>query len=76
MTRLALGPTQPSIEWILGFSPWVKKPGYDIINSPPSNAAIRKSGTILLITSTCLHGVDREKSNFFKYYFDDQIVTS
>jgi hypothetical protein len=44
MSRLALGATQPSIQWV----PWtlsqgIKRPGREADNSPPSNAEVKNT---------------------------------
>jgi hypothetical protein len=38
--RPALVPTQPSFQWVLGFSPGVKRPLHEDDNSPPSSAEV------------------------------------
>ena len=38
LTELALGSTQPPIQWVLGLSWGVKQPGHDVDHLPPSNA--------------------------------------
>jgi len=44
MSRLALGPTQCSIQWILGaVSPRVKWPGHEADHSPPSCAMVKNT---------------------------------
>jgi len=40
-SRLALGFTQPNIEWVRGFLPGIKQEGCVVDPSPPSNAMIR-----------------------------------
>jgi hypothetical protein len=41
-SRLAQGPTQPPIQWVQGFlSPWVRRPGREVDNSPPSSAEVK-----------------------------------
>jgi len=36
-----MGPTQPPIHWILGFS-WVKKLGHGIDHQPPCSAEVKE----------------------------------
>ena len=38
--RLALGPNQPPVQWVLGPSGGKEQPGHDADPSPPSSAAI------------------------------------
>jgi hypothetical protein len=41
--RLALGPTQPPIQWVLGsLSPGVKRQGREADHSPPASAEVKK----------------------------------
>jgi hypothetical protein len=42
VSRLALGPTQPSIQWV----PGVKWQGREADHSPPSNAEVKNGGAI------------------------------
>jgi hypothetical protein len=47
VSRLALGPTQPPIQWVLGaLSLGVKRPGHEAESSPPSSAEVRNGGAI------------------------------
>jgi hypothetical protein len=40
-SRLALGPTQPPIQWVqVGFFPRVKRPGREADHSPPTSAEV------------------------------------
>jgi hypothetical protein len=39
-SRLALGPTQPPIQWVPGLSGGVKRPGRGVGHPPPSNAEV------------------------------------
>jgi hypothetical protein len=42
-SRLALGPTQPPIQWVPGaLSPWVERPGREADHSPPTSAKVKK----------------------------------
>jgi hypothetical protein len=44
LSRLALGPTQPPIQWVPGaLSPGVKQPGREADHSPPTSAKIKKT---------------------------------
>jgi hypothetical protein len=46
-STLALGPTQPPIQWVQGeISPGVKRPSRQTDHSPPSRAEIKKGGDI------------------------------
>ena len=37
-SRLAMGPTQPPIQWVPGLSPGVKRPERGVDHPPPSSA--------------------------------------
>jgi hypothetical protein len=42
-SRMALGPTQPPVQWVPGaLSLGVKRPGCEADNSPPSNAEVKE----------------------------------
>jgi hypothetical protein len=41
-SRLALGPTQPPIQWVPGFFPGVKRPGRGVDHRPPSSAEVKE----------------------------------
>jgi hypothetical protein len=46
-SRLALGPTQPSVEWVPGaLSPGVKQQGREADHPPPSGARVKNGGAI------------------------------
>jgi hypothetical protein len=43
-SRLALGPTQPPIQWVpAAFPPGVKRQGREADNSPPTSAEVKKT---------------------------------
>jgi hypothetical protein len=47
VSRTALGPTQPTIQWVPGaISLGVKRPGREADNSPPSSAEVKMRGAI------------------------------
>jgi hypothetical protein len=50
-SRLFLGPTQPSVQWIMRISLGLMWKGRETDNSPPSNAQIKNGGTILPVPS-------------------------
>jgi hypothetical protein len=57
-SRPAMGPTQPSIQWVLGVSSLrVKQLGHEADHSPPSSADIKNGGAIapLHLMSSWLH---------------------
>ena len=45
----AVGPIQPSRQWVPGLSPAVKRPKREVGHSPPCGADIRMSGAMLLL---------------------------
>jgi hypothetical protein len=57
MSKRALGPSQPPIQWVLmAVSPGVKWPGCEADHSPPPSAKI-KNDELHYISSICLHDV-------------------
>jgi hypothetical protein len=55
---MALGPTQPPIQWVLGaLSLGVKRPGHEADHSPPSSAEFKEWVELYLHSPICLHGV-------------------
>jgi hypothetical protein len=42
LSRPALGPTQPPVQWILGLSSGKERPGCDADPSPPPSAVVKK----------------------------------
>jgi hypothetical protein len=46
-SRPVLGTTHSPLQWVLGFlSPGVKRPGREIVHSPPSSAEVKNCGAI------------------------------
>jgi hypothetical protein len=39
-SRTTLGPTQPPVQWVPGFTPGVKRPGRGADHPPPSSAEV------------------------------------
>jgi hypothetical protein len=57
-SRLALGPTQPPIQWVPGvIYPRVKQQRREAGHSPPSSTEVKNGGVILPPPSICLHGI-------------------
>ena len=42
LSRPALGPTQPPVQWVPGLSRGKERPGRDVDPSPPSSAVVMK----------------------------------
>jgi hypothetical protein len=59
VSRPALGPTQPPVQWVPGFlSPGVKVwPGRDADHSPPPSAEVENEKELYLLSPKRLHGV-------------------
>jgi hypothetical protein len=58
MSRPALRPTQPPIQWVLGApSLEVKRPGGEADRSPPSSAEVKECAELYLHSPIQLHGV-------------------
>jgi hypothetical protein len=58
MSRMAPGPTQPPIPWVLGaLSLEVKRPRREADHSPPSSAEVRECMELYLHSPIHLHGV-------------------
>jgi len=56
-SRQAMGPTQLSIQWVLGaLSPGVKRPARETDDSPPSSVKVKDSWRYIS-TPIRLHGV-------------------
>jgi hypothetical protein len=58
MSRMALGPTQPPIQWVSGaFSLGAKRPEREADHSHPSSAEVKKCVELYLRSPIRLHGV-------------------
>jgi hypothetical protein len=58
MSRMALGPTQPPIQWVPGaLSLGVEQPGYEADHTPPSSAKVKNVWSYTAIPPIHLHGV-------------------
>jgi len=49
--RMALGPTQPPIKWVLGHSRGIKWPGCGAGHPPPSSAEVKERVEIYLFVA-------------------------
>jgi len=58
VSRTALGPNQPSTQWVPGApSLGVKRPESESDNSPPSSAEVKECTKLYLLSPIRLHGV-------------------
>jgi hypothetical protein len=65
-SRVALGPTEPPIQWILRpLSVRKNWPERGAHQSPPSQIEVNKKWSNTSIPHTCLYGMHTEKVNFF-----------
>jgi len=57
-SRLALGPTQPPIQWVPGaLSLGVKQLGHEADHSPPSSAEVKNMWSYTSVPPICLLGM-------------------
>jgi hypothetical protein len=57
-SRVALGPTQPPIQWVPGaLSLGVKQLGHEADHSPPSSAEVKERVELYLHSPISLHGM-------------------
>jgi hypothetical protein len=68
-SRLALGPTQPPIQWVLGvLSPGVKRSrGVTLATHPHLVPRLSMSRSCTSSHPMCLHGMQRDSFTFFFY---------
>jgi hypothetical protein len=52
----ALGPTQPRIQWVLGFFPGGKVAGDEVDHSPPSSVKVKNEWHFMSALPTSLRG--------------------
>jgi hypothetical protein len=58
VSRPALGPTQPPIQWVTGaLSVWVNWPGHEADHSPSSSAEVKNAWSYISTPITRLNGV-------------------
>jgi hypothetical protein len=58
MSRVALGPTQPPIQWVPGaLSIGVEWPGHEAVHSPQSSAKVKNAWSFTSTFTIHLHGV-------------------
>jgi len=58
ISRTALGPTQPPIQWVTGaLSLGVKRPGHEADHSPPSSTEVKEWVELYLHSPIRLHRV-------------------
>jgi hypothetical protein len=52
LSRLALGPTQPPLQWVPGLSGGVKRPGRGVDHQPQSSAEVKERVELRLCSSS------------------------
>ena len=52
LSRPALGPTQPPIQWVPAFFPGVKRPGRDVDHPPASSAEVKERVELYLYSTS------------------------
>jgi hypothetical protein len=64
-SRMALGSTQPPIQWVPGaLSLEVKRPGHEADHSPPSSAEVKNAWSYISTPPIHLHGVVLSKRRY------------
>jgi hypothetical protein len=67
---MALGPTQPPIQWVPGaLSLGVKRPGREADHSPPSSAEVKNAWSYTSTPPIRLHGVVLSKAQGQLYLY-------
>jgi len=64
MSRLALGPSQPPIQRVMGYFLRVKQPGCEVDYSSPYRAEVKNEWSYTSAPPTCLHDVDGKHFSF------------
>jgi hypothetical protein len=60
MSRPAVLPSQPPIQWVLGFFPGVERPGREVNHSPPSSDDVKNEWSFTYTDLICFRSVDKE----------------
>jgi hypothetical protein len=73
LSRLALGPTQPPVQWVQGLSRGKERPGRDADPSPPSSAVGHERVELYLYSPYGPYGLHRasvpEQGMHFTYFY-------
>jgi hypothetical protein len=62
----ALGPTQPSLQWVPGFCPGLKHTGHEVVHSFPSSTELKNEWSYVSTPPTYLCGMDRDSLYIFR----------
>jgi hypothetical protein len=64
MSRPALGPTQPTIQWVQWLFPRVNRPEREAAHLSPPSTEVKNEWSYTSSPLTCLHSEDRNKFTF------------
>ena len=78
LSRPALGPTQPPVQWVPGLSGGKERPGRDADPSPPSSAVVNKeysyTSTSPMGRTACTEPQCLYKVQFTVFYLEDGLM--